>query len=120
MRGIALLLVVCLPTMAAEHKMKHRMLAVSQFVLGAAISADLGSSFGLKEANPIAGPGIFGGRQAAILGSISGAALVGQLWLIHRHPDTVPDHALSLANFGGAAVHGWAAWHNFGQRTLAH
>jgi len=120
MRGIVLLLVLCLPAMAAEHKMKHRMLTVSQFVLGAAISADLGSSFGLKEVNPIAGPDIFGGRQAAILGGVSGAALVGQLWLMHRHADAVPDRALSFANFGAAAVHGWAAWHNFGQRALSH
>jgi len=120
MKRIAVLLMLSLPAMAAEHNVKHRMLAVSQFVLGASISADLGSSFGLRETNPMAGPsGVFGARQAVILGSISGAALAGQFWLMHKHPRTEPDRALVFANFGGAAFHGWAAWHNFDQRRLA-
>ncbi len=118
---------MALPAMAggsAEYHprtVKHKMLVVSQFILAGAISADMGSSFGLREVNPVGGPsGIFGPRQAMIMGGLSGASLVAQMWLEHKHPRSIPDNTLMFVNYGAAAFHGWAAWHNIGQHDLSH
>jgi hypothetical protein len=66
-RFLAVALVVLSSLSAAERWHKARL--ASQIFLAVAATADLGSSVGLRETNPVAGPSSrFGSRQGAVLG----------------------------------------------------
>lgn len=78
----------------------------SAAVLGAITVADVQSSWGRREANPLlAGPnGRFGTQGVAIKGGLVAGALVFQHFLIKKKPEAAGYAA--FANFGVAAVTG--------------
>ena len=78
----------------------------SAAILGAVTVADVQSSWGRREANPLlAGPnGRFGSQGVAIKGGLVAGALVFQHFLIKRNPRAAT--ASAIANFGVAAATG--------------
>ena len=79
---------------------------VSAAVLGAMTVADMQSSFGGREANPLlrSANGQFTGRGVAIKGAVVGAAIGAQWLLIRKNPNATGFAA--GVNFTAAAVTG--------------
>lgn len=65
---------------------EDRGLVVSQVALAGASAADIASSWGKWEANPVLGHGAFQGRQVAIKAGIIGGTLVFETILARKHP----------------------------------
>lgn len=87
-------------------------LAASQVSLASSAVADVASSRGGWEANPVLGHGRFGPRQATISLSITAAVILAEKPLLRWSPKS--RKLLTWLNFAGAGVHGAAAGHNLG------
>ena len=83
-------------------------------MLAAATAADIYSSRGGYELNPILGRGQFGARQAGIkIGAVVGLATVQRL-VLRRHPRA--ERSFVVANVASGAATGLVAYRNTGQR----
>lgn len=91
----------------------NRMWKTSLAVMAAASAADLLTSIGKRELNPVlrGSDGRFGARGAAFKSALTGGAMLGQFLLIRKNPNAAPYAAIS--NFGMAGVFTSAAIHNF-------
>lgn len=89
----------------AESK-KKKLWRISGAVLGAVTIADMQSSYGRREMNPLlqSSTGRFGGQGVAIKGAIVGATLGTQWFLLKRNPQAA-GYAAST-NFAIAAATG--------------
>jgi len=96
----------------------NRLWKTSLAVMAAASAADLISSLGKRERNPLLrGPdGRFGSRGVAIKSALTGGALASQFFLMRRHPYAAPYAA--TANFGMAGMFTSVAIHNFANKKL--
>lgn len=83
----------------------------SQAAVAGANVADVHSSRGLYEANPILGKGRFGIRQTAIKGAMLGSLLTGEEIITRRRPRHRA--AATLLNFVAAAGLSAVAAHNY-------
>ncbi len=94
----------------------NRLWKTSIAVMAAASAADLLSSIGKRERNPVLrGPdGRFGARGVAIKSALTGGALVSQFFLVRRNPHAAPYAA--FANFGMAGVFTSVTVHNLGNK----
>ena len=88
----------------------HRLFKMSVVAVAGATAADISSSVGMRELNPILGRGAFGPRQAGICVGASGGVLLVE-WVMMRHQAS--ERAAAVANFGMAAAHGAVAYHNY-------
>jgi hypothetical protein len=84
---------------------------VSVMTLLAAQSADIASSWGKYERNPILGQGQFGKRQVALKGGMAAGGLALELLIIKRWPKS--RRVFRWVNFAGAGVVGATAVHNW-------
>lgn len=73
----------------------------SVLAFSAATAADIHSSQGLYEMNPVLGRGPFGGRQAAVKVSITGGLIAAEYFAIRRWPST--EKVFRWVNWLGAA-----------------
>ena len=97
---------------AAEGHTRWRMVwRVSQVLLAGAETADIGSSWGKNEANPLVRTGqrFSYGSMAIKLGGLAGC-LTAQRYLLRKNPERTP--AVASANLVAAAVLGVVAAHN--------
>jgi hypothetical protein len=106
-RSLALLLfclVLLLPASAQEHRSRwHAVWRVSQLLLIGANTADIASSWGKSEANPLLRTGQrFGyGSMAIKLGVLTGS-LTAQHFMARKSPRQIP--FFTSANLAGTAV----------------
>ena len=96
----------------AEGKRHGKLWRVSAAVLGAVTIADMHSSVGRIEANPLlqSSNGRFSNRGIALKGLVVGGALGAQWLLIRKNPNAAP-YAAGI-NFAAAALTGAAVVHN--------
>lgn len=96
---------------AEEHR-HGKLWRVSAAVLGAVTIADMQSSVGRYEANPLLSSpnGRFTNRGIALKGLVVGGALGAQWLLIHKNPNAAP-YAAGI-NFAASALTGAAVVHN--------
>ena len=94
--------------------MTRQQFTISAIALSAATAADIASSYGRYERNPIVGHGEFGAAMAAKTAAIPAASLLLEWLWIRRHPE----HAGLFAkiNFVAAGMHGFAATWNWSDR----
>lgn len=109
MRAILLLALAGMAWGQAEAR--DHSLAYSQLAFASAATADVLSSFGGNEVNPVVGRGPFGARQAAVSLGITGVWLLAQRPIVKHWPET--RKVLEWFNFGGAALHTGVAIHNW-------
>jgi hypothetical protein len=111
---IALLLALLLltSTSKAEEKRHGRMWRISAAVLGAVTIADMQSSSGRLEANPLlrSQNGRFGVQGFALKGAVVGGVVGAQYLLLRKNPKAAP-YAAGI-NFATAALTGAAVVHN--------
>ena len=96
----------------AEGKRHGKLWRASAAVLGAVTIADMQSSIGRFEANPLLSSqnGRFSGRGMALKGLVVGGALGVQWLMIRKNPNAAP-YAAGI-NFAAAALTGAAVVHN--------
>jgi hypothetical protein len=89
---------------------------VSVAALIAANIADVKSSWGKQELNPVLATsnGKFGGEAALLKLGLQGGAIAVEYLLLRRHPSKRLYRALTFVNFGDASVTGAMAARNFG------
>jgi len=112
-RLFALLLSFILFSFQAKAKRKDtQAMARQRAVLGAVTIADMQSSVGRYEANPLLSSpnGRFTNRGIALKGLVVGGALGAQWLLIHKNPNAAP-YAAGI-NFAASALTGAAVVHN--------
>ena len=85
----------------------------SQIELAVSTAADILSSRGLNELNPVNGRGPFGARQAGTSAAITGVTILAERLIVHRWPKAAG--ALRWCNVGLSIEHGAAAAHNWRQ-----
>ena len=105
---------------AAEHPFRWRAVwRVSQALLVAGNAADIASSWGKDEANPLlhTGAQFSYGSMGIKLGMLTGS-LVAQHFIARKSPNQIPYFA--AANFAVAGVLGMVAWHNTGVPRASH
>jgi hypothetical protein len=73
--------------------------------------ADIASSWGKREMNPIPGRGAFGGRQTAISGGITAGVVGMEFLVVKRCPKAA--RVFRWVNFGAAGVVSAVAVHNY-------
>ncbi len=89
--------------------------AASVAVHIAGSAADAGSSFGLREGNPLlAHDGHFDSRSVGIKAGMTGAAVLVQWLILRHHPEKAK--LFSIINFGVGSAYAGVAWHNMGLR----
>jgi hypothetical protein len=88
----------------------HRLFKMSVVAVAGATAADISSSVGMRELNPILGRGAFGPRQAGLCAGASGGVLLIEWFMVRHHAS---ERAAAVANFGMAAAHGAVAYHNY-------
>lgn len=93
---------------ASAGERHHKLLMIAAGMFAAGNAADMATSIGLTEANPVLGRGSFGARQIGINAGLGAGIGIGCWWLTHRHHE----EAATVVLFGGAAGHGFVAWHN--------
>jgi hypothetical protein len=111
LRCFLVLSLFSLQAQAEEHR-HGKLWRVSVAILGAVTIADMQSSVGRMEANPLlsSSNGRFSGRGMALKG-VGVGAMVGAQWLmLRKHPNAAPWAA--GANFAAAALTGTAVIHN--------
>ena len=87
----------------------------SQALLLGSTVADVLSSRGMVERNPILGRGDFRvANQGAKALGITGALIVAETLIVRKFPAAAK--VLRFVNFGGAGAHGLAAAHNWRMR----
>lgn len=106
---LATLLVLLSGCASAETRL-HKVYNWSQAAFVAGATADLVTSRGLVEGNPVLGRGPFGARQAGIKIGITGGALVAQYFVTRRHPER--ERFYTWANFVAAGAWAGVAAHN--------
>jgi hypothetical protein len=96
----------------AEEKRHGKLWRVSAAVLGAVTIADVQSSVGRMEANPLLSSqdGRFSNRGVALKGLVVGGALGAQWLLLRKNPNAAP-YAAGI-NFVAAGLTGAAVVHN--------
>jgi hypothetical protein len=89
----------------------------SLVALVAGSTADIHSSLGRRELNPLlaGSTGRFSARGIAIKSAITGGAIATQWLLVRKHPE-VSNYA-AIANFGMAGVFAHTASRNYGNRA---
>ena len=99
------------PVASAAEKPWHKIWRVSQAMLVASNAADIASSWGKSEANPMirTSQSFSYGSMGIKLGLVAGS-LAAQHYLVRTHPDRIP--YVVVANFGTAAVMSVTAAHN--------
>jgi hypothetical protein len=101
---------VLLPARASEVRKPNRLWKWSLAALAAATAADIASSVGQYELNPVLGRGRFGGRQIGIkLGIVGGSTLLQSI-IVRRHPEY--GKGFAYGNLGVGAVTGAVAVSN--------
>ena len=109
-----LLMVFCLfiPSAHAGPR-KRKLWKVSAFILGSITIADIHSSAGRRELNPLlqSSDGRFGAHGMAVKGAIVGGALGAQWWMLKKNPGAAGYAA--GANFAAAAATGAIAARNY-------
>jgi hypothetical protein len=95
---------------APHGKWRALFFRVSQAALAAGNGADVVSSVGRQEINPVLGRGQFGGGQIAIKAAIVGGIMLGQEIVARKMPALRP--VLTVSNFGMAGYLGWRANEN--------
>lgn len=84
----------------------------SMVALLAGSTADMVSSYGQPELNPIlASNGQFNAKSVGIKFGIVGGIAVGEVLLLHRHPEMT--RTVEIVNFTGAGVTGGVAARNW-------
>ena len=110
----ALILTVLLlsPICKAEEQRHGKLWRFSAAVLGAVTVADMQSSIGRSEANPMlrSQNGRFGPQGVALKGGIVGGVLCAQFLMLRKNPKAAP-YAAGI-NFAAAALTGAAVVHN--------
>ncbi len=96
----------------AQEKRHGKLWRVSAAVLGAVTIADMQSSAGRLEANPMlrSQDGRFSSRGVALKGLVVGAAVGTQWLMLRKNPNAAP-YAAGI-NFAAAALTGAAVVHN--------
>jgi hypothetical protein len=114
MGTVVLLLMAILVAPAHARDWRRAAWRASQAAVGVLAVADVGSTWGKGEANPLlqSRGGGFGARGVALKAGIVGGWLVGQELLGRHRPQWQP--ALAVANTGMAVVTGWTVKHNLG------
>lgn len=92
----------------------RRLWKTSLAVMAAASAADLLTSIGKREQNPMlrGANGRFGGRGIAIKSAITGSAMASQIFLLWKNSEALP-HA-TVANFALSGLFTSVAVHNLG------
>ena len=111
--GFVIALSLCALQAQAEEARQHRKLwRVSAAILGAVTIADMQSSMGRFEGNPLlqSPNGRFSGRGAALKGAGVGAMLGAQWLMLRKNPKAAPWAA--GANFAASALTGAVVVHN--------
>ena len=90
----------------------HRMWKASLAVMAAASAADLLTSMGKRERNPLlqSADGRFRARGMAIKSAITGGAIASQMFLLRKNPEATPYAA--AANFALSGLFTSVAVHN--------
>jgi hypothetical protein len=83
---------------------------ISAVILVAANAADVQSSWGRPELNPLLGRGRFGTRAVSIKAAVTGGALLGEWLILRRSPRLTP--LVTVGNLGAAAATGSVVWRN--------
>jgi hypothetical protein len=107
MKRFAIIFLICSTAWCGPHRLFRASLAA----VASATAADISSSVGMRELNPILGRGAFGTRQAGICVGISSGVVLAE-WLFMRH-HTDRERAAAFANFGLAAAHAAVATRNY-------
>ena len=96
----------------AEEQRHGKLWRVSAAVLGAVTVADMQSSMGRLEVNPMlrSQNGRFGAQGVALKGGIVGGVLCAQWLMVRKNPKAAP-YAAGM-NFAAAALTGAAVAHN--------
>lgn len=89
-------------------------LFISQVFVASSAVADVQSSWGRYELNPVLGRGQFGARQAAISAGITGGLLLLERPLVRHHPSL--RKPLTVVNFVVSGIRFGVAAQNWGQR----
>lgn len=94
----------------------RRMWKASLAVMAAASAADLLTSMGKRERNPLlqSADGRFRARGMAIKSAITGGAIASQMFLLRKNPEAAPYAA--AANFALSGLFTSVAVHNLGNR----
>ena len=108
MKKILVLLMLISSLHAAPWRTLRR---VGEGLLGAATAADINSSRGLVEENPLVGRGAFGVRQSLLIGGATVGAIVVQEIVTHRYPQL--NKVFTFVNLGAASVHVYCVKHNY-------
>ena len=106
-RNTALAILLAVSGMHAE-SVSRRLWRASIAALVAGNAADMASSWGRYEANPLLGRGRFGVRQAGIKAGVVGVSVAAQTLLVRRRAEK----PYAVANFAAAAALGAVAAHN--------
>jgi hypothetical protein len=94
---------------------KQKLWRISAAVLGAVTIADIQSSYGRREMNPLlqSGSGRFEGRGIALKSAVAGGAVAAQWLMLRKHPEA-SGYAAAI-NFVASAATGAVVIHNHGQ-----
>lgn len=108
---IAVVSLLMVGSVRAESPSK-KLLHWSQAAFVAGMSADTGSSWGLREGNPLlrSGDGRFGSQGAAIKLGLMAGGLAMQRFTLKRHPESV--RSIEISNFATAGALGILAGRN--------
>jgi hypothetical protein len=93
-----------------EIRKPNRLWKWSLAAVAAATAADISSSVGRYELNPVLGRGPFGGRQIGIKLGIAGGAMLVESLIVRRHPEC--GKAFAYGNLAHGAVTGAVAASN--------
>lgn len=98
----------------APRRHTSRLWVASCIALLAATSADMASSWGRNEANPMlrSGDGRFGARGASIKLAMAGAMIAPQFFVMRRAPGS--QRLFTIANFAQAGLYTGVAVRNYG------
>lgn len=115
MKTVALLVLLGIPLCAQEQpRPTLTTFRISQLTLIASTTADVLSSRGLIEQNPILGRGPFTlNNQGVKSFAITGGLILIESLLVRRFPST--QRVFSIVNFGASAAHAGATIHNVRQ-----
>jgi hypothetical protein len=107
-----LLVLILLPALLQARDWK-RVWKATAMSLSWAVAADINTSLGGRELNPVLGRGPYGLRQAAISSGITAGALLWQ-WhrLRRRNPDDKAWRNATISNLVSTGVHVGVAIHN--------
>lgn len=102
----------------ANHRVSRLWMA-SSIALIAATSADMASSWGRYEANPMlrSADGRFGARGVSIKLAITGAMIVPQMFIMRQSPGA--QRLFTIANFAQAGLYTSVAIRNYGVKDGA-